>query len=156
MQRLYYLKFRDNGKVPTYGITVQRARTLRVELDYGHLTFGRSTPPRQSRPRRRRDLGERPRALLAAEEDAFTVIESGAHWSHARELIDVTDAAGKLSWFTPRFAWPNFCASTARESPSCARAGSYGMLEMASRVASSRRGPRRPPRPASPPAAPSS
>lgn len=106
MQRLYYLKFRDNGKVaPTFGITVRNANArYAFELDYGHLTFTEV------------DAAAKPAAvgveiwasdfelLLAAEEDAFTVVESAVRtWSHARELIDAPMLLETFLWFTPRF-----------------------------------------------------
>ena len=106
MQRLYYLKFQDDGRhASTFGVTLRNAAARHTfVLDYGTLVFAES------------DVRAKPAAvgveiwasdleiLLAAEEDAFMVMESAVRtWSHAHSLIDSPMLLETFLWFTPRF-----------------------------------------------------
>jgi hypothetical protein len=106
MQRLYYLKFQDKGRVaPTFGMTVRNANMrYAYQLDYGHLTFAEVDPAAPPAAVGVEIWASDFELLLGAEEDAFIVMESAVRtWSRAPELIDGPMLLETFLWFTPRF-----------------------------------------------------
>jgi hypothetical protein len=106
MQRLYYLKFRDQPELsPTLGLTLRNGDARHAfALDYGRLELT-ELPAGARRAAVGLELWASDLELmLRAEEDAYMIAESAARtWSHAEDLIDPPTLLEALLWFTPRF-----------------------------------------------------
>ncbi|HZF28967.1 MAG TPA: MBL fold metallo-hydrolase [Gammaproteobacteria bacterium] len=103
MQRLYYSKFQGAG---TFGVCVRNASARHLfELDYGHLTFAEAQASAPDRCAVGLEIWAGDLELLiAAEEDAFAVMESAVRtWTRVPELVDTQALLESFLWFTPRF-----------------------------------------------------